>query len=274
MHALLYSSGRESKKGFIYVASRDRMYYEMALNSAISMRDYFPDAHITIFTHKNFVDKRSEVFDNVYVNIPIHYRAKMWCIARTPYEETVYIDCDSFIRHKDIANIHDQLNGCDMFFGSCLGVTVGNINWLYLDKANTIEPTLHGSLVGFKSTPLNLDFMQTWFDAYLEQLTSDDWPYEKDHHRAWKIFDMFTLWRMTSKRFSEFERFDGLNIKVLERRWNNTGQDYVPRPVITQVDKHTMEKMPSLWKTIEKGMKDEAYQVTKRPIKDPVIDYN
>jgi hypothetical protein len=274
----LHNNGRTSDRGFIYVASRDRLYYELALLSAQSLRDYFPEAHLTLFTHERFVDERAaKMFDNVIVDIPVHYRAKMWCMARTPYQKTIYNDADSIIKHRDIKKMHDFLDECDMFFGTCLLYTVGNPKWGYMDHAQTEQPKYHGSLCGYNKSDLTLDFMQTWFDKYLEQL-NNPWPYGKNHPKEWQIFDMFTLWRMTSGKFEEFDRFKALNIKLLERRYNTTGQDLPEdiggKPVIVQVDKGTWKKIPHAWAIIEKGIEDEAHSLEKPPLKGPIKQYN
>lgn len=273
-----FSNGRQSDRGFIYVASRVRVYYELSLFSVQTLRDYYPGAHVTLYTHERFVDDRAyQLFDQVITDIPIHYRAKMWCMARTPYDRTVYIDTDSMIKHRDIKKLHDFLDDYDMFFGTCLFYTVGNPKWGYMDHAQTEQPKYHGSLCGYKKTDLTLDFMQTWFDKYIEQV-SNPWPYGKKHPKEWQIFDMFTLWRMTSGNFEEFDRFKQLKIKLLDRRYNTTGQD-LPEdrggsPVIVQVDKGTWQKMPHAWAIIQKGIEDEAHSIEKLPIKGPIRKYN
>lgn len=275
-----HNNSRKSDTGFIYVASRNRLYYELGLISCQTLRDYHPDAHVTLFTHEKFLDKRSEIFDTVITNIPIHMRAKMWCMARTPYERTLYNDCDSMIQHKDVRKIHDFLDqddGYDMFFGNNLVYTVGNLKWAYIDKAGKISVDYHGSLCGYRKTDLTLDFHQTWFDKYLEQIRTP-WPYSKDHYKEWQQFDMFTLWRLSCKRFPEFERFNKLRILTIPRRFNTTGQDLPEdkgsRPVIIQVDRGTWRKMPDVWPIVEKGMNDENHKVEQSSAKDPVIRYN
>lgn len=274
---IYYSNDKTSDEGFIYVASRERIYYELALLSCESLKSFSPKTHVTLFTHQNFVDDRCKIFDRVIVEIPIHYRAKMWCMARTPYQRTIYNDCDSLIRHKDVKKMFNFFDDCDLFCGSNLLYTVGNVKWAYIDKARKHIPVYHGSMWGYHKTDLNIDFMQTWFDEYVKQL-STPWKFGNNHYKEWQRFDMFTLWRMTSKLFPEFDRFDKLNIKILSRRWNNTGQD-LPEdldgpPVITQIDKDTWKKMPNVYKIIEKGATDEKHQVEKRTLENPVIVYN
>jgi hypothetical protein len=41
--------------GFLYVASQSAAFYKAAVNSAISLRDNYPEANITLFTHADFV---------------------------------------------------------------------------------------------------------------------------------------------------------------------------------------------------------------------------
>lgn len=274
---LHYTCDRDNNDGFIYVASRNPLYYELGLLSAQSLKDCYPDANITLFTHKQFVDSRIEgIFDKVYTEIPVHSRAKMWCMARTPYTRTIYIDCDSQIRHKDIRTMHTLLDGYDMFFCSNLTYTVGNIKWAYIDIERKHNPIYHGSLCGYWNTPLNLDFMQTWFDDYVKQV-STPWPHSKTNYKEWQQFDMFTLWRMTSNLYQEYERFNNLNIHMIPRRWNTTPQDLPEdrngRPVITQIDRGFWRKLP-VWPEIERRISDEKYQVKKRSFTDPIVDYS
>jgi len=272
-----YSNGKVSENGFIYVASRDRLYYELALLSCESLKSFSPKTHVTLFTHENFCDDRCKIFDTVIVDIPVHYRTKMWCMARSPYKKTIYNDCDSQICHKDVSKMFDFLDECDLFCGSNLLYTVGSLKWTYIDKARKHVPKYHGSMWGYNKSEIISDFMQTWFDEYIKQV-STPWPYEKTHFKEWQQFDMFTLWKMTCGFFDEFERFNKLNIKILSRRWNTTCQD-LPEdldgpPVIMQIDKGTWQKMGNAWKVIEKGRTDEKHQVEKRPLTDPTLIYN
>lgn len=272
-----YNNGKISDDGFIYVASRNRLYYELALLSCESLKSFSPKTHVTLFTHKNFVDDRCKIFDTVIVDIPVHVRTKMWAMARTPYKRTIYNDCDSQICHRDVSKMFDFLDDCDLFCGSNLLYTVGSLKWTYIDKARKYYPKYHGSMWGYHKTELITDFMQTWFDEYVEQITTP-WPYGEKIYQDWQQFDMFTLWRMTEGPYEEFSRFKNLKIKVLSRRWNTTTQD-LPEdldgpPVIMQIDKSTWQKMPNAWKNIEKGMNDEKHKVEKRKTTDPTIIFN
>lgn len=284
MHKLYYTSGRESDRGTIHVASYQYEYYEMALISAESHKDCNPSAHLTLFTHQNFVSSRAtKYFDNIYINIPIHYRAKMWCMARTPYKFTYYLDVDSIIRSSRIKNIFNFLtDDIDAAWGTAIPYQVSDDRWFYIDKQKTITPSLHGGTVVYKGSEVMKEFMQTWFDKYVEQVT-EPWKYEEEHNEAWKIFDMFTLWRMTCGQFKEFERFKNLKIIHLPRNFCSSTMD-IPedlggmRPVVTQYDKISwfnncnLPYSGVLQQII--GKQDENIRLKVRPVFDPIIEYN
>lgn len=268
-------------RGFIYVASVNRIYYELAINSCTTLKDYYPNAHVTLFTHNAFVDDRAiELFDNIVTNIPIHYRAKMWAMARTPYEETVYIDCDSIIVNKDIEKIHDFLSECDLFCGDNQTYTVSEYKLTCIDKLMKYSMDYHGSMWGYKKTPLSIDFMQTWFDEFVTQLDSADWKYESFSYRSWKQFDMFTLWRLITNHFDEgFDRFKTLKIKILPTRWNCSGQTlkkYLTGPkVIMQIDKHTLARTSSQWwSNIMLESNNAKYYISKSKAYKASYEYN
>lgn len=274
---LLYDNDNCFSDGFIYVASRDRFYYELALISCQTLKDYWPNVSVTLFTHETFIDDRVKIFDKVYTNIPIHKRAKMWCMARTPYERTIYNDCDSIINHRDVKKMHAFLDACDMFFCKNIDYTVANFKWAYIDKAQKIEPKYHGALCGYKKSALTIDFMQTWFDEYIKQITNP-WEYEEKHYQEWQQFDMFTLWRMTDGSFQEFDRFNELDIKLVPRRFNSSGQDLPadldgPK-VIIQIDSETWKRIPTAWNKIKETLYDEKHTIKQSAFDKNAIRYD
>jgi len=260
------ASTKDSDKGFIYVASKSYIYYELAIIACQSLKDCFPESNVTLFTHEKFVDKRAEIFDNVIVEIPIHYRAKMWCMARTPYDRTIYIDVDSQVKRKKVKDMFNFLDDHDMFFGKPEPYTVADIKWSHMDKAMTIVPPYHGALCGYKKSDIVIDFMQTWFDEYVKQYTQP-WPYGDLHYPEWKVFDMFTLWRMTSKKFNEFDKFNDIKIKLIPGKYITTAQhatEDLVGAVIQQIDRTTWERIPAFWTPVEKKL--ELYSFTKSEI--------
>lgn len=269
----------EADKGFIYVASNNKLFYELSLFSAESLRTFYPNANITLFTHEAFVDDRAKsFFNNIITGIPVHSRAKMWCMARTPYQKTFYNDVDSQIISRKIRDVFDEIEDCDMFFTESYWYTTGNYKWAFFDKAQTIPVKYHGAVCCYNKNNLVLDFMQTWFDEYIKQ-KAEPWPYDFAH-KEWKQFDMFTLWRLTSGKFKEFDRFKELNIKLGPKIYNATIHDGKKlyngkKPVVYQIDKPSIEqKMPDLMKNIEKGVNDERSLPEKPKNNKNLIWYN
>jgi hypothetical protein len=252
-----------SENGFIYIASKEKLYYELALLSAESLRTFHRKAHITLFTHKAFVDDRAmSLFDNIITGIPVHARAKMWCMARTPYQNTFYNDVDSQIVSSKIKNVFDELSDCDMFFTESYWYTTGNYKWSFFDKAQQIPVVYHGAVCCYRKTDLTINFMQTWFDEYIKQRAE---PWKHDFAwPEWKQFDMFTLWKITSGRWNEFDRFKNLKIKLGPKIYNATihdGKDFYDgkRAVVYQIDKTSITgpEMKDFYVRINEGLKDE-----------------
>jgi hypothetical protein len=97
-------------KGFLFVASLSKAYYDAAIGCIRSLRDHYPDAKIALFTHKMWMeDRHAKLVDDLVLGIPVHVRAKLWCLPRSPYDITAYIDVDGYFVSDDVQEIFDQL---------------------------------------------------------------------------------------------------------------------------------------------------------------------
>jgi hypothetical protein len=111
-----YGTGRRDvekmSRGFLYVASLSRCFYEHALESIISLKRHWPEANVCLFTHKEWADgdrdRVGEYIDDLVTGIPAFIRTKLWALPRTPYDETCYIDADTYVVSQDIRYIFDQ----------------------------------------------------------------------------------------------------------------------------------------------------------------------
>lgn len=236
-------------EGFVYVASLTSLYYELALISAQSLKDRYPESNVTLFTHESFLDSRAyDIFDEVRVGIPVFRRARIWCLARTPYKRTVHIDCDSIITHRDIKIIHKTLDthNHDMMFGSNLAYTVSRKDLVYADKSMKHFVAHHGSICIYDASDETLNFHRRWYESYIDQLYADGWPYDWAYP-IWKGFDMFTLWRIMNNDNSEYTDLSSINVGILPRRWNTTWvdnkDDIKGPPVIKQIDRDSLSSM-------------------------------
>jgi hypothetical protein len=114
--SIAYGAGGDAKemsRGFLYVASLSKCFYERALDSIISLKRCWPEANVCLFTHRRWADEDrarvGEYVDNLVTGIPAFIRTKLWALPRTPYDETCYIDADTYVVSEDIKYIFDQL---------------------------------------------------------------------------------------------------------------------------------------------------------------------
>ena len=97
----------EPTKGFVIVASKKHNFYLYALYLCESISDYYEDAKICLVTEERFLDGREEVADDV-VLCDDHYRAKIYGMAKSPYDITMFIDADMEVQHEDIVTVWDE----------------------------------------------------------------------------------------------------------------------------------------------------------------------
>lgn len=238
-------SGTTASKGYVYIASVKPVYYGMAVQSCKSLKEHNPDAHVTLFTHEHFVTEDASIFDSVITGIPYHVRAKMWGMANTPYDITCYIDCDSLIVHKQVANLFDLIEDNDICYVDIIREVVADRDIEYIDLAKNIDVPMDCSFMVYKKSPLVIDMLNTWFTEFCDQQELDTWPYEFASNK-WKPFDTFTLWRVLFSSEPQFSRFKELKLKKLPKRYNvffsSPRSRYKGPKVILQIDRHAYTK--------------------------------
>ena len=52
-------------KGFVVVASRNQNFYTYAVNLIEAIKDYYPEALITLVTEERFIDSRADEADQI-----------------------------------------------------------------------------------------------------------------------------------------------------------------------------------------------------------------
>lgn len=178
--------------GFILVASRFYAYYKSAVYCAESLRDVYPEANITLFTHADWVDESADVFDNVVTDIPIHNRAKLWALSKSPYDVTMYIDADCEILHEDIKEVFTTVADCDII---CTKVRP------YMAAVHKFpggELTQHMGVFAYKKSDALYEMFDQWFEMYHTQRWTKDWDLDETLYPRNMLFqwDMFTWWRL------------------------------------------------------------------------------
>tara|TARA_B110000967_G_scaffold209852_1_gene268107 strand:- start:5807 stop:6526 length:720 start_codon:yes stop_codon:yes gene_type:complete len=178
--------------GFLYVASVNKAYYYAAKRSAESLLDFYPEANITLFTHEEWVEPEdSELFENVITEgVPNHIRAKLWALSKSPYDKTLYVDCDTLIEHEDIVDVFNLIDtDTDVLF-----TRNRPYNAKITKLSETEEMIYHCGLVLYRNNSQTNRLMDAWYHNYRIQC-KPDWdstPYPYDVRR----WDTFTMWNL------------------------------------------------------------------------------
>lgn len=182
--------------GYVYVASRYEKYATSAEYSALTLKDYYPEANITLFTQDHLVQSRfTDVFDNIITkDCPDSSRAKLWALPQTPYKKTLYIDADSAIQHEDIANVFDLLTDEH----DILITKIRKYNGVFhtFPGGELID---HCGVFLYNDHPRTLTFMQQWWELWQKQ-KSGEWTWDTDLYpedlRPW---DQWSYWWLQNK---------------------------------------------------------------------------
>ena len=223
-------------KGFLYAASVEKKFLTGAIYSATSLKDYYPKAHVTLFTHKEWVtDDLYNTFDHIVTeDVPNNARAKLWALSRTPYKHTVYLDSDTEILHEDISTIFDyHTKGIDLmitkirpYSGKISEFPGGNL-------------TDHCGMFMYRSNKRTIEFMNQWYQLWLKQSTREwNWDTElyPEELRSW---DQWTYWWLQNQTKYSIKRAYLQD----DARWNfiNTyKEDETDKPIV--VYHHTLPK--------------------------------
>lgn len=177
--------------GYVYVASVNKAYYYAAKKSAESLLDFYPEAKITLFTHKEWVDDEDyNIFEHVITaDIPNNTRAKLWALSQTPYDITLYLDCDTMVEHEDIANVFDLIGDNDIIF-----TRNRPYNAKITKLSETEEMIYHCGLFVYRNNSQTKALMDNWYAGYIEQ-SKPDW--DSDPY-PWQVrrWDTFTMWNL------------------------------------------------------------------------------
>lgn len=207
-------------RGFLIVVSVDPKYVDGANYAAASIKDYYPDAHVTLFVIPRFrhlVDDSS--FDLVVSeDVPDHVRTKLYALSRTPYTElTCYVDADMECIHEDVSTIWDQIPAdVDIAITKIRPYNGKMHKW---PGGATIPPgefIHHGGFFVYRSNPHTLNFMERWWTDYVAQ-RANPWPYAPHEiEKGFGQWDQFTFWKLLN--------IDKLPVKVTfiedDARWN------------------------------------------------------
>jgi hypothetical protein len=225
----------QPSNGFIYVASVNRVFLQGAIFSATSLKDYYPDAHITLYTIEEWVTPSLyNTFDNIVTEgVPNHVRAKLWALDKTPYDLTVYLDADTEILHEDIANIWDEMTDADIMITKIRG---------YAGKINIFpggELTDHCGMFMYRKSDKTMAFMKEWWELYHKQY-SGEWKWDTElYPEELRPWDQWTYWWLQNKTDLAIKR----DFFEDDARWNFVNaykDDETDKPIV--IWHHTIRK--------------------------------
>ena len=208
----------EKSKGFVIVASHKPNFYKYALNLMESILDFYPEAKITLVTEDRFLDSHGEELADQVIICEDHYRAKLWGMAKSPYDLTMYVDADMECEHEDIITVWEQLGDNDVMFSKL----TDDRSYVYAQRdfdspEGKQQFALCGGVCLYDMTkPIVKDFMWDWWELTREQMAGNWWPegYDKSLDR----WDQFSLWWLTNRE----PKYKDLKIGIFEDdlRWN------------------------------------------------------
>lgn len=102
-------------RGYLFVSTLARSFYEGMVMAVESLKDEVPDAKVAVFTHEEWIrDEDRHLFDHIVTPVPVHVRTKLWALSQTPFDQTIYLDCDIFVLSKEIEEVWDHLGDNDV----------------------------------------------------------------------------------------------------------------------------------------------------------------
>lgn len=203
--------------GFLYVASLKHRFLRYAKYSAISLKDFYPDAHITIATEQKWIDKENlSMFDNV-ISVGDNYRAKLEALHQTPYDLTCYIDADTVIQHSDISKVFDEMTStADIMLTRIREYSGAEVYF----PGGKLED--HCGMFLYRKTPKVMKFMKKWYEQYLHQREGGEKQWHKKfdanlYPSSLRYWDQFAFWWLQNKTEYAIVRE---YFKEPDARWN------------------------------------------------------
>ena len=207
--------------GFLIVASVNADYVASANFCAGSIKDYYPDAHVTMMVPKtlsHLVDRSNVDLVMDGEDVPNTGRTKLYALSRTPYSNlTVYVDADMECWHEDVQNIWDEMPAdADILITNIRPYNGKEDRWPGGETIPAGRMIYHGGFFMYRSNPQTLDFMAQWWTDYQKQ-TKEPWPYpEHECRRSFGQWDQFTFWKLLN-----IDKLD-VNVGIFkdDARWN------------------------------------------------------
>lgn len=204
--------------GFMYAATCKEPYLHSAIYSAESLKDFYEQANITLYTEERWrhLAEKAGVFNNIVTDCPYNQRTKLYMLDKTPYEKTFYIDADTEIMHEDIQFIFDELHiNADVCITKIRDYSGAEV-YLTNNKNPNEKMIHHCGMFGYWNRSHILKFMSEWYKQYLYQSTKEfenEYPKYLKSVRQW---DQFAWWFLLNESNHQIK----IDIMNDDARWN------------------------------------------------------
>ena len=218
-------------KGYVVVASRKAFYYYSALNLIASIQEHDPDAKVCLVAEQWMIDLGGTQFVDDIVIVPpdkVHQRTKLWGMAMSPYDQTLYIDADCEVHHDDLRTCWEKFRDKDVLF-SGLDDERSYIfaEYYFGPEQNSFDYC--GAVCLYNSgKPEVKEFIQAWYELTIAQMEGEWWPTDENGERDYvnypitlKRWDQFSLWYMLNRDPKWANLKHGLIDEEYNCRWNN-----------------------------------------------------
>jgi len=144
-------------KGIIYCATGKELFLNEAYTSISSIKKYHPHLKISIFIdEKNLKKVNKDYFDSIFlIKSPEYgFGDKIYAMKNTPYERTIYLDCDTIIT-DDISEIFEMLKKYD----------IAASNPPFKNK-NYKQTSYQAGIIFYRLNEITSKFLDLWDQSY------------------------------------------------------------------------------------------------------------
>lgn len=149
-------------KGCIYIATGE-IYTKMSLASAKSLKKHNPNLEVHLFTDQH--DINSPHIDGLTLISNPHYRSKVDYIHQSPFDQTLYLDADTFV----LTDLMDLFELLDRFDIALTHNRFRNLPICLQTWKNPVPkpfPQFNSGVILFQKSPTVIDFLKGWQSAF------------------------------------------------------------------------------------------------------------
>jgi len=155
----------ELARGVVYVATGAE-HIAAAHTSVRSLRRHSPALPVTLFTDARAMGAPvSRLFDTVIDIAQPHPRSKVDCLWQSPYERTLYLDCDTEVV-ADISDMFDILDQFDIALAHAHARFRPATRATWTTDIPQAFPQFNSGVIAFRGTQDTREMLADWSTAY------------------------------------------------------------------------------------------------------------